>query len=44
MALQQKVISAGGEAIVLEDKFGELEVAVRVQAFDCALFVGKRRN
>ena len=40
-SLQQKMISAGGEAIVLKENFGELEVAVRVQAFDSALFTEK---
>ena len=36
-----KSISEGGEAIVLEEKFGELEVAVRVQAFDSGIFTKK---
>ena len=36
--LEEKIISVGGEAIVLKEKFGELEVAVRVQVFDSALF------
>ena len=36
--LQENTISAGGEAIVLKQKFGEFELAVRVQAFDSAVF------
>ena len=38
-----KVISTGGEAIVLKDQFGDLEVAVRVQVFDTALFTKKEK-
>ena len=40
-SLERNLISAGREAIVLKDKFGQLEVAVRVQAFDSALFVNE---
>ena len=43
-SLQKKVISAGGEAIVLEEKFGELDVAVRVQCFDSAMFVEEYKD
>ena len=35
-----KEISRGGEAIVLDEKIGGLEVAARVQCFDSALFTG----
>ena len=33
-----KIISSGGEAVVLEETIGGLEVAVRVQCFDPLLF------
>ena len=36
--LEEKKISAGGEAIILNETFGNLDVAVRVQCFDPALF------
>ena len=36
--LKKKVISEGGEALVLSQKFGDLETAVRVQIFDPFLF------
>ena len=36
-----KTISVGGEAIVLDEKIGGLEVAVRVQCFDPELFTGR---
>ena len=36
--LEEKMISEGGEAIVFCEKFGETELAVRVQVFDPFLF------
>ena len=36
--LEQKLISEGGEALVISEKFGNLETAVRVQVFDPFLF------
>ena len=36
--LEKRKISAGGEAIILNETFGNLDVAVRVQCFDPALF------
>ena len=36
-----KIISSGGEAVVLEETIGGLEVAVRVQCFDPFLFTKK---
>ena len=39
--LKRKKIAAGGEAIILNETFGNLDVAVRVQCFDPALFTEK---
>lgn len=36
--VKSKLISSGGEAIILAEKFGDLEVAVRVHVFDPFLF------
>ena len=33
-----KIITAGGEAVLLEEEIGGLKVAVKVQCFDPALF------
>ena len=40
--IAQEIISDGGEAIVIKQKFDELEVAVRVQAFDPFLFTKEK--
>ena len=34
-------MSAGGEAIVLTEKFGDSTMAVRIQTFDSKLFTDK---
>ena len=39
--LKNKLISEGGEALVLSEKFGDVEMAVRVQVFDPFLFTKK---
>ncbi|CBY41896.1 unnamed protein product, partial [Oikopleura dioica] len=39
--LKEKKISEGGEALILNQKFGETVMAVRVQAFDPFLFTKK---
>ena len=36
--MESKMISSGGEAIILEEQFGDLKVAVRVHVFDPFLF------
>jgi len=36
--LQSKLISAGGEAIILQEKFDVMEMAVRIHVFDPFLF------
>ena len=36
--MESKMISSGGEAIILEEQFGDLKVAVRVHVFDPYLF------
>ena len=41
--LKEKIISAGGEAVVFSENFGEDEFAVRVQIFDPFLFTQKFR-
>ena len=42
--LKGKMISQGGEAIVLEESFEGLKVAVRVQVFDPFLFTKNLQN
>ena len=42
--LKAKTISQGGEAIVLEENFDGLDVAVRVQVFDPFLFTEELKN
>jgi hypothetical protein len=39
--LKDKLISEGGEALVFSEKFGEVEMAVRVHVFDPFLFTKK---
>ena len=39
--LERKIISEGGEALIFSQKFGDLEVAVRIQVFDSFLFTKK---
>ena len=36
--IETKLISEGGEALVISEQFGNLETAVRVQVFDPFLF------
>ena len=42
--LEAKAISQGGEAIVLQENFDGLDVAVRVQVFDPFLFTEELKN
>ena len=39
--LERKIISEGGEALIFSQKFGNYEVAVRIQVFDSFLFTPK---
>jgi len=40
-ALKERIISEGGEATIFSEKFGKVEMAVRIQIFDPFLFTKK---